>query len=70
MRFDQGDVVGAQLHRFAVGRDDDPVLRQAVSPSDVGRGLPADQPRAGAVGDECGVQHVVEVGVHRDDRLQ
>ncbi len=66
----EGDVVGAQLDWFATDRDDQPVFRQPVSTSDVGRGLAADQLSAGAVGDQCGVQRVVDVSVHRYDGRQ
>ncbi|OBI66371.1 hypothetical protein A5706_13885 [Mycobacterium sp. E796] len=66
MGLHQRYVEGAQANRLTRRRDDDAVPGQPVSAADVGGRLAADQPRAGAVGDQRGVQHVVDVGVHRD----
>ena len=64
------NVEGAQSNWFPRLGDDQTVLGKAVAAPDVGRGFAADQQRAGAVGDQRGVQDVVEMRMHRDDRRQ
>ena len=70
MRLHQRYVVGAQLNWLARDRDDETVLGQPVSAPDIGRRLATDQLRAGAVGDQRGIHHVVDVRVHRNDGRQ
>ena len=70
VRLHQRDVVAAQPNWFAGNRDDKAILGQPVAATDIGRRFAPDQQGAGSIGDQRGIQHVVEVGVHRDDSLQ
>ena len=69
VRLDQRNVVGAQ--RSAHRR---PRRSRAPRAARIrARRWPPihpDQPRTCAIGNQCGVQHMVEVGVHRDDRFK
>ena len=67
-RLYQRDIEGAQPNWLARDRDNQSVIGKAVAASDIGRRFAADQLRAGTIGDQRGIQRVVEVRVHRDDR--
>ena len=69
-RFHQRYIEGAQPNWCARVGDHQAFCGKSMAAADIGRGLAADQLRPGAVGDQRGIQRVVEMRVHRDDSRQ